>query len=411
MKVYITSNGCAVLKHETERIAKFFQVNSWEHTMCIESADIIVMTCCGVTHNEENQAIEIIGNIERNRSKSTKFVIGGCLPAFAQKRILEITPSAILLTYQQLDRLNELIGATTPLSEVYYNIHPTLDTELNEWIPNEEERVLQKIDELCGTGNCKEQYDLCTLRKYIWQDKDVYQIKVSYGCPGNCSYCATKLAIGNFRSVPKELVIRQFKEGVEAGYSNFMMVGDEVGCYGSDFEENIITLLNEIHSFAPNISIAIRYIHPDVFVKHYNEFKPYFATGFINYFCCAIQSASPSVLKAMNRNPNIEPFIQCMEDMNKEGYKVNKHTQILVGFPNETEADVLDTIDCLIRCNFDHININKFSPRQGTKAYELKDNIPESIKVKRCSIFRKLMMMNKKEKLYNAINESVSKIL
>ena len=116
--------------------------------MDVQDADIVVMTCCGVTHNEENQAIEIIGNIERNRSQSAKFVIGGCLPAFAQKRILAVSPSALLLTYQQLDRLNELIGATTPLSEVYYNIHPTLDTELNEWIPNEEERVLQKIDEL-----------------------------------------------------------------------------------------------------------------------------------------------------------------------------------------------------------------------------------------------------------------------
>lgn len=62
MKVYITSNGCAVLKHETERIAKFFQVNSWERIMCVQDADIVVMTCCGVTHNEENQAIEIIGN-------------------------------------------------------------------------------------------------------------------------------------------------------------------------------------------------------------------------------------------------------------------------------------------------------------------------------------------------------------
>ena len=411
MKVYIASNGCAVLKHETERIAKFFKSNGWERSSCVQNADIVVMTCCGVTHNEENEAIEIIKSIEKERKQSSLFIIGGCLPAFAEERILRVAPAAKLLAYQQLSTLDEIIGATISFDEIYYNTHPTLDNEIIDWKPNNEERVLLKIDGICGTHNCKEQYDLCTLRKYIWQDKDVYQIKVSYGCPGNCSYCATKLAIGNFRSVSKELVIKQFKEGVEAGYGNFMMVGDEVGCYGSDFGENIIMLLNEIYSFAPNISIAIRYIHPDVFVRHYNELKPYFATGFINYFCCAIQSASPSILKAMNRNPNIEPFIQCLEDMNQQGYKVNKHTQILVGFPNETDADVLDTIDCLIRCDFDHININKFSPRKGTKAYEMDDNIPESIKIKRCAIFGKLMMMNKKEKLYNAINQSVSKIL
>ena len=58
MKVYITSNGCAVLKHETERIAKFFKLNFWERTTCVQDADMVVMTCCGVTHNEENQGID-----------------------------------------------------------------------------------------------------------------------------------------------------------------------------------------------------------------------------------------------------------------------------------------------------------------------------------------------------------------
>lgn len=411
MKVYVKSNGCAVLKHETERIALFFVKNGWERTMSVEEADVVVMTCCGVTHNEEDQALEMIRELERTRMSTSRFIVGGCLPSFARERILQITPSAILLTYRQLDRLDELVDARIPLREIYYNIHPTLDEDIQEWIPDEEERTMMKIDELCGTDCCRRQYDFCTLRRYIWQHEEVYQIKVSYGCPGNCSYCATKLAIGDFRSVPKELVIRQFREGVSAGYRQFMMVGDEVGCYGTDFGENIVMLLDEIHSFAPDITIAIRYIHPDIFVRYFEALKPYFASGFVNYFCCAIQSASPSVLKAMNRNPDIEPFVRCMEEMNKNGYPVNKHTQILVGFPNETEADVFRTLECLIRCNFDHININKFSPRQGTKAYEMEDNVSEEIKVRRCAIFRQIMMMSKHEKLYNAVRQAVREIL
>lgn len=411
MKIYIASNGCAVLKHETERIWLFFKANSWERVEDVKEADYVIMTCCGVTHNEEDQAIGMIADLEKNRSCNSTFIIGGCLPAFAQERILKTAPTARLMTYQQIEELDELIGASTSINDIYYNVHPTLDEELKEWIPNEEERALRKVDELCGTTICQEQYNLCTLRRYIWQDKDVYQVKVSYGCPGNCSYCATKLAIGNFKSVPKDLVLKQFKEGVEAGYRSFMMIGDEVGCYGSDFGENIIILLDEIHSFAPDITIAIRYIHPDILVQHYERLKPYFASGFINYFCCAIQSASPDVLRGMNRNPNLEPFIRCMEDMNANGYRVNKHTQILLGFPNETESDFLETLDCLIRCDFDHININKFSPRKGTKAYEMEDNVPEEVKVRRCSIVRRLLMMNKKEKLYNAVSVALKNIL
>ena len=407
MKLYINSNGCAVLKHETERIAKYFKLNGWERTSLVGEADFVVMTCCGVTQNEEDQAIGIINSLECERKKTSSFIISGCLPAFAKEHILSVAPKAILLTYQQLDQFDQLIDAKVSFKDVYYNVNPTLDVKLMNMQPTDEEKALIAIDKWRNVNHCRKTYELCTFRKYIWQDDDVYQIKVSYGCPGNCSYCATKIAIGSFRSVNKSLVLKQFREGVELGYHRFMMVGDEVGSYGVDFGENIADLLEEIHTFAPNIEIAIRYIHPDVLVRNYERLKPFFASGFISYFCCAIQSASPTILKLMNRNPNIEPFVKCIEDMNANGYKVSKHTQIVVGFPGETEADVLATIECLMRCDFDHININKFSPRKGTKAFEMEDNVPETVKVNRCQLLRRFMMMRKKEKMYQAVIKSV----
>lgn len=108
----------------------------------------------------------------------------------------------------------------------------------------------------------------------------------------------------------------------------------------------------------------------------------------------------------MNRNPYIEPFIKCMEDLKNENCKVNKHTQILIGYPGETEADVWQTLTALIRCDFDHININKFSRRRGTVAYELEETVREEDKVARCSLIREIMFMGKKAKLYDAIKES-----
>ncbi len=407
MRFYIESNGCAVLKHETERIIKYFSQNKWDKIASPQDAHIVIMTCCGVTHNEENQAIEMIEALEQKRSNESIFIVGGCLPAFARERILSVAPNARLLTYKQLHELDSIINSQIPFEDVYYNINPLLEDTKTDYTINEDQLASEKLDKMLNTTICTEQYELCTLRKYIWQKEDVYQIKVGYGCPGNCSYCATKLAIGNFHSVPKSLVIKQFSEGIKAGYKHFMMVGDEVGSYGVDFGENIIVLLQEIHALSSDISISIRYIHPDILVKHYNDLKPYFSSGFIDYFCCAIQSASPKILRAMNRNPDIEPFIRCMEDIRKNGYKVNMHTQILVGFPEENEADVLQTLDCLIRCNFDHININKYSPRKGTKSYEMVDTVPENIKVNRCNVFRKWLIMNKKEKLYNAFKQAI----
>lgn len=116
------------------------------------------------------------------------------------------------------------------------------------------------------------------------------------------------------------------------------------------------------------------------------------------------------MLKAMNRNPDIEPFIKCMENLKHEKCKVNKHTQILIGYPCETEADVWQTLSALIRCDFDHININKFSKRRGTVVYELDETVREEDKVARCSLIRKIMFMGKKAKLYDAIKIPISMI-
>lgn len=408
-KVNINSNGCAVLKHETERIAKYFVLNGWELVPETSEADIVIMTCCGVTHNEEDEAIGIISNLESSRDEKSRFIVGGCLPAFARERILSIVPDAILLRNEQLQQLDEIISSSIPFSSVRFNDNPLVFTDLvRDPEPDTHELLMRKIDAMTGGNDCQDVYDFCTLRKYIWQARDVFQIKVAYGCPGNCSYCATKLGIGDFRSVDKVSVMAQFTEGHAKGYKNFMLVGDEVGCYGRDFGEDLVDLLDSFHAVDSSARIAIRYIHPDVLVRLYDRLKPYFASGFINYFCCAIQSSSPRILKLMNRNPDLEPFIRCMEDINNEGFHVNKHTQILVGFPTETEADVLETLYALIRCRFDHININKFSPRRGTPAYDMADDVPEEEKVRRCSMFRKWMMLNKKAMLYDAILKSLS---
>lgn len=120
--VYFASNGCAVLWHETERIAKYFRLNGWSKASVPADADIIIMTCCGVTHNEENQAIDMIRNLESERRTDSVFIISGCLPAFARERILDTAPTARLLTYNELPELDFIINASVLFKDVYFNM-------------------------------------------------------------------------------------------------------------------------------------------------------------------------------------------------------------------------------------------------------------------------------------------------
>lgn len=407
--IYIKSNGCAVLMHETERIAKYFILNGWTLTMLPEEADILIMTCCGVTHNEENEAIEMLRQLEISRTTESHIIVSGCMPAFAKERVLDVSPEAIILKYDELSALDGIIAATISFESVYYNIHPVLEAEDNSMCETDTDLCLmRKIDKQCNGNTCELAWNFSALRKYMWKNSKTYQIKVSYGCPGNCSYCATKLGIGNFRSVSKSLVIRQFTHGLKEGYTHFMLMGDEIGAYGRDINTSLTDLLQEMYDLSEGKAvISIRYIHPDILVSLYDKLKKFFASGFVNYFCCAIQSASPTVLKRMNRNPNIEPFIRCMEDIHNNHYPINKHTQIIVGFPGETSDDVLLTMDAIRRCRFDHININLFSPRRHTQAWDMEDNVTKEEKMFRAEIIRYTMKLYKKALLYDAVKISM----
>lgn len=407
--VYINSNGCAVLKHETERIARYFKSNGWTLTKLPEKSDILIITCCGVTHNEEDEAIEILRQLESTRVKDSHVIVSGCMPAFARERVLSVSPQATILKYDELHNLDNIIAANLPFESVYYNVHPVLEPENNcVYETDTDLGLMRKIDQLCSSDTCEQAWNFSTLRKYIWDNNQTFQIKVSYGCPGNCSYCATKLGIGDFRSVDKDLVIRQFAEGLKNGYTHFILMGDEIGAYGRDINTSLPDLLQEMYNLSGGkVVISIRYIHPDILVSLYDKLKPFFASKFVNYFCCAIQSASPAILKCMNRNPNIEPFIRCMEDINKNKYPVSKHTQIIVGFPGETSDDVLLTMDAIRRCQFDHININLFSPRRYTRAWDMEETVSQEEKIFRAELIRHTLKLCKKALLYDAVKLSM----
>ena len=404
---YITSNGCAVLLHETERISKYFKLNGWEEVGSPEKARICIITCCGVTQNEENGALKMIASLDESLSKEATFIVGGCLPGFAAEQIKAASNRAILLTYQELDRLDGIINATVSFKNVHFNVKAFFGKENHR--QDDDEELALAIDRWKGGNACHEQYELCTMRKYKWQSDEVFQIKVSYGCPGRCTYCATKLGIGDFRSVDKNEVLTQFKEGLDKGYRHFLLIGDEIGSYGSDFGENIVVLLEEMYSLDSTVTVSIRYIHPDILVRHFESLRKFFAEGYVDYFCSAIQSASPTILKSMGRNPNLEPFIRCIEDMNTNHYPVNIHTQVIIGFPGESSDDFLLTLEALNRCNFDHININLYSPRKGTSAYILGDDVPQDVKQFRKGIIKHNLDNSKKAKMYNAIKNEVLK--
>ena len=406
-KVYIETNGCAVLRHETHRISEYIKANNFMEIDNPQEADYIIITGCAVINDYEKYALDIIDRLYNENKNHAKIIVAGCISTIASKKIREISEDIIQIRNEEFNKFDKLFYQDVLFDNTFYNVNPIRQhAKVNpnkKHDPDEENDYLfaRMIDEENHNNKSVNQVNYSTRSRYLFNENDLFEIRVSYGCNGKCSYCATKLAIGDFRSVKEDKILKQAIIAKEMGYNEIMLMGDEIGAWQEECK-TIVDLISDMLKINPNFKIGIRYIQPDTIVKYYDELKLFFANGNISYFCSAIQSGSERILRLMNRNPNLEPFIKCMEDMNKNNYPVIRHTQIIVGFPTETEVDVLKTLRLLQKASFDHVAITKFSPREGTKAYEL-PTLDSSIIDERADFLNDWLMLNRSNKIYRAI--------
>ena len=413
-KVYIETNGCAVLRHETYKIAKYIELNDYEEVSNPHDANYIIMTGCAVIDENEDYAIESIKRLYDENKDHAKLIVTGCIPTIASKRIKDISSDIIQIDNKNMNLLDNFFGNKVKLSEVTFNINPKRHHSFGDpqiKIDDEELKDLDfanKMDDLLESDAIINQFNYSTRGRHLWRESDLFEIRVSYGCTGKCSYCATKLAIGDFKSVDENIILKQAQLASKLGYHRIMLMGDEIGAWHCG-NKNIVDLIDDILMIDSAFKVGIRYIQPDIIVKNYERFRHLFETGTVSYFCSAFQSGSEKILKLMNRNPDIEPFIKCMEDMNKNNYPVIRHTQIIVGFPTETDLDFLKTIKCLQRASFDHVTISPYSRRYGTKAYDL-EPLDDNIIKNRMEIINDWLKLNRNSKIYSKTRDEVNKV-
>ena len=405
--VYIETNGCAVLRHETYKIAKYIELNGFKEVSTLDSADYIIITGCAVIDSNESYAIESIKRVCSESKINSLIIVAGCISTISEKKISDISNEIIQIKNEQLEKLDDFFYTNVKFNDVYYNINPKRHHSFGDpEIKIDENEVndlkfINKIDEITNKDYGMQQFKYSTRGRHLWKDSDLFEIRVSYGCTGKCIYCATKLAIGDFRSISEEKILLQASDAYKRGYNMIMLMGDEVGAW-TENKKNIVDLIENILKINPNFKIGIRYVHPDIIVKNYTRIKLLLEQNSIFYFCSAFQSGSSRILNMMNRNPNIDPFIQCMEDIKNNNYHVFCHTQIIVGFPTETDSDVVDTLNCLQRASFDYVTITPYSPRRGTKAFKLQ-TLPFEIIKKRVDFFNTWLTINRNSKLYCTI--------
>ncbi len=397
--VYVTANGCPESRIDSARMVKLFRKNGWKITSDFRKADIIFFNACGLTEETEKESLSIINYLKTKKNPSTEFIVWGCLPKINNSCIREIY-QGITFGSDDLTRVDEMFAFEKKAENIHANFLIPL-FHFGEENRNSKNSRIRRI--LVNPLKLMKMYSVDQAINVY--GPGIFLIKVSTGCLSNCSYCAVKLSRGNLKSKSIDSIIKEVKKGLEKNYKEFGLIGTNVGAYGRDLGINLVILLREIIKMKGDFKIRLRNIQPRFLIEMMPELREIFQTGNISYLSTAAESGNDRILSLMNRGYTISNFKETIRIMNKEFPKIMIRSQLMVGFPTESEEDFKDTCRLLDEVSLDYVEVYMFQKRPGIRAAEMKGQIDR--KTKRIRYYRLLMksMFNERKRKKTALLE------
>lgn len=352
---HIVTYGCQMNVHESEKIAGILHELGYESCDDIEDSDIVVFNTCCIRENAENHAYGNIGMLKKLKAAKKDMIIavGGCLPQQMNKaeNLHEKFPYVdIIFGTHNLNRLKDFILAKRTRKK------PIIQIDEKEGDIDEGEKPLR------------------TSYPNAW-------VNIMYGCNNFCSYCIVPYVRGRERSRKAENILEEVKGLVADGYREITLLGQNVNSY-SDGEITFPALLKKISAIEGKFRIRFMTSHPKDFSEELAE-----AMASDSRIChclhLPVQSGSDSILRAMNRRYTCEDYLRKVEILKKYIPDCAITTDLIVGFPGETEEDFKVTLDLVRKVDFSSAFTFVYSKREGTKAAEMPDQIPEEVSKRR----------------------------
>ncbi len=370
---YIRTYGCQMNEHDTEKIKAILEEMSFLETGKMEQADLIILNTCAVRENAHNKVFGMIGRIKHLKKTNSKLIVGLC-GCMAQE---EIVVNEILNKFKWLD----LVFGTHNI----YDLPNILATSLSK------NKVV--INVLSKEGNI---YENIPIKR---ESPSKAWVNIMYGCDKFCTYCIVPYTRGKQRSRRPEFIIKEVKKLMEQGYQEVTLLGQNVNAYGKDLDLDYYMedLLNDVAK--TNIK-RIRFIsnHPWDFTDQMIEVIKK-NDNIMPYIHLPLQSGSNKILKLMGRRYTKEKYLELYNKIKETIPNVAITTDIIVGFPSETEEDFNETLDVVNQCQFDSAYTFIFSKRVGTPAAKMVDSVSLEIKRERLQILNTLV--NKYSNLAN----------
>ncbi len=358
-KVAFYTLGCKVNQYETQAIKEKFIQNQYEIVQENEVADVYVINTCTVTNLSDRKSRQYIRRVKRLNPKSY-VIVTGC---YAQ-----VSPEEI----EALEDVNLVVGI------------------------NEKSRIVEYVEAL------KDKEKSVIIKKY--EDIDNYEempitsmdtrtrayIKIQEGCNQFCSYCIIPYARGNIRSRKAEDIIKEAEMLIANGYKELVITGINAALYGVDLGKgSLLDIAESINDIRGKFRIRLSSIEPavidDIFMDKLISFSK-----LCSHIHLSLQSGSDKILKLMNRKYTTGEFELIVQKLRKRRHDINITTDIIVGFPGETQKDFEETCSFIEKIGFGKVHVFKYSKRKGTKAADMDDQVDPSLKNKRSGLLTEI---------------------
>ena len=343
-------------EHDSENIKAMLEQMSFKEASDYEKADLVILNTCSIRENAHNKTFGMLGRLKHLKEENKNLVVGLCGCMAQEEKVVK----DIMSKYKWV---NFVLG-THNIHRLPYILSESFDTKK------------QEIEVYSKEGNIVEGIPVKRENKY-----KAY-VNIMYGCDKFCTYCIVPYTRGKQRSRDKDDILKEINELVKEGYQEVTLLGQNVNAYGKDFDYdyNLENLLEDVSK--TNIP-RVRFMtsHPWDFtdgmlevIKKYPNIMP--------AIHLPVQSGSSRILKLMGRKYTKEEYITLFDKIKKIP-NVSVSTDIIVGFPNETEEDFNETLDLVNYCKYDNAYTFIFSPRENTPAAKMKDDVPLKVKEER----------------------------
>lgn len=372
MKVYFITFGCKVNIYETEAMKNTFRQNGYTISDSENGSDIFVINSCTVTSYSDKKIRQTIHRLRRNYPLSV-IVLTGCYPQALGDEAGKIAEA-------------DIVTGTKNRKDICSLIEEYISSK-NKVVSICEHESAEKFEDMLNTG---------------YTDKTRAFVKIQDGCNMFCSYCIIPYSRGRFRSKPMDRLKEEIRLLAENGYKEIVLVGINLSFYGVEYGLRLVDAIEAVCAVEGIERVRLGSLEPEVIsdedIRRMSEQKK-----LCPQFHLSLQSGCDRTLKEMNRRYTSSEYKELVEKLRNSFPDCSITTDIMVGFPGETEEDFCQSLEFVKLVEFSSAHIFPYSPRKGTPAAEMENQVPERVKTERAELMTQVTDLSKKKFLLSQV--------